>query len=219
MAFVDKYSFKNFMRGLLIYSQTAGDTSGLDTSIVSKDIKDIIDAEPGVSLAEPSATVIRANNKWEITDGDKKLIAYKDKGFGSPAKLRLYREDFTKEIDLTPGTVIVGSCFYRESPLGEEGDPQRHIFPETMTGIIFKRCNLDNIYIPPGNSIEDDAGIPSSHRRIRVQNDLVDWIVDSSGNPVEPVNIKAFQELGLSIDPKDIPAEPLDAPITKGMIE
>lgn len=203
-----KYSFKDFMRGLLVHESEAGDTSALDAGLIPKDLKDNLASTSPVSISA-SVVDIKQNRRWEIQNGVKKLIVYKDKEFHEPAQLRVYREDFTLETDLTPGTEIVGTCFYKESQLGETGDPYREIFPATMTGVIFKRCNLDNVYVPPGNTITDDAGISSSYRRIRVQNDLEDWIVDASGNPIEPIDIKGFEELGKSTDPNDIPASPI----------
>lgn len=92
---------------------------------------------------------------------------------------------------------IVGSCFY------QEGDPEQEIFPVGMIGVTFKRCNLDNVKIPAGNTVESDC----CHRCIKVQNDLEDWILDGTNNPVEPVAKKIFIRLGLSIDPADIPTD------------
>ena len=94
---------------------------------------------------------------------------------------------------------IVGSCFY------QEGHPEyKKIYPDGMTGVVFcGRCNLDNVEIPPTCIIE--AGC--SHRRIKVQNDLEDWVVDGDGKPLEPVNKKHFVKCNLSTDPKDIPID------------
>jgi hypothetical protein len=95
---------------------------------------------------------------------------------------------------------IVGSCFYQENA------PDSEIFPSGITSI-FKRCNLDNVKIPAGATVQSESGIDSSSRKINIQNDLEDWVLDESLNPVEPINKKQFQDLGLSIDPNDIPAE------------
>lgn len=205
---VRTYTVMKFDSSFAVYKSIS---EKLDAGI----IPDALKSELG-SL-DPSAGIsdIRPNNRWVIQNGAKKLIVYKDKEFRAAASLRVYREDFTLETDLIPGTEIVGTCFYRESPLGEIGDPRKTIFPLTMTGVTFRRCNLDNVFVPPGNTIMDDGGIQSSHRRIRVQNDLEDWIVDASGNPIEPVGVKIFQELGLSILPKDIPPTLLAESLTQ----
>lgn len=92
-------------------------------------------------------------------------------------------------------TVIKGSNFYQED------NPGINIFPVGMTGVTFDRCNLDNVSVPPGNTVLPNC----SNRRIKPQNDLEDWIVNNSDQPVEPLNKKTFQDLGLSIDPRDIP--------------
>jgi hypothetical protein len=123
---------------------------------------------------------------------------------------------------------IVGSCFY------QEGAPDTHIFPESMTGVTFKRCNLDNVYIPVGNTVTDADGVSSSQERVMVQNDQEDWKVNEVNAPIEPVNKKRFLRLKAeieaknlllavedkittipSIDPADIPVEPLSEAITK----
>jgi len=94
-------------------------------------------------------------------------------------------------------TEIVGSCFYQENK------PDAEIFPSGMTGVTFKRCNLDNVKVPAGNTVESDC----CNRKIKVQNDLEDWVLDGTNSPVEPVAKKKFIRLGLSIDPTDIPAD------------
>lgn len=91
---------------------------------------------------------------------------------------------------------IVGSCFYQQKA------PDTQVFPSGITGVKFIKCNLDNVLIPTGNTIEGDC-----HRKIKVQNDLEDWIVDGLGKPVEPVNPKTFTNLGLSITPNIIPTD------------
>ena len=90
---------------------------------------------------------------------------------------------------------IIGSCFYQED------EPNTHVFPEGITGVTFKKCNLDNVYIPPGNILEN-----CTNKKIKLQNDMEDWVVANNLKPIEPLNKEIFQELSLSSDPKDIPA-------------
>ena len=115
-------------------------------------------------------------------------------------------------VDVDPSefnnTEIVGSCFYQESLWDGDSlsaspkDPLVDVFPPSMTGVTFVRCNLDNCNIPAGNVV----GERCSHRKLRVQNDNEDWVLDGSSKPLEPVDKKRFEEDGKSIDPKDIPA-------------
>lgn len=101
------------------------------------------------------------------------------------------------------GLVIYNSCLSNETP-----DAQT--LPQGLFGVIFIACNLDNVFIPPGNTVID-----CTTRQFKVQNDLEDWIIDPvAKTPIEPVNKKFFLIRGLSIDPKDIPAEKLDKAIT-----
>jgi len=92
-------------------------------------------------------------------------------------------------------TVIVGSCFYRE------GVPNCKVFPDDMVGVTFRSCNLDNVFVPLGNIVEKSC----CHRNIKDQNDWEDWILDKDLKPIEPMNKKQRFEVGVSIDPKDIP--------------
>ena len=72
------------------------------------------------------------------------------------------------------GEIVQGSCFAQERP-------DTVVFPEDMTGVTFKNCNLDNCVIPAGNTVID-----CWQRRILVQPDGLDWIVDADNQPVEP---------------------------------
>ena len=106
-------------------------------------------------------------------------------------------------------TEIVGSCFYQESEWDSDSlavtpkNPNVDVFPANMTGVTFKRCNLDNCKIPTGNAL----GERNAHQKIRVMNDNEDWVLNDSDNkPLEPLNKKQFIQDGKSIDPKDIPA-------------
>lgn len=98
---------------------------------------------------------------------------------------------------------IVGSCFY------QEGQPDVEVFPAGMTGVTFRNCNLDNVLIPDGNTIEG-----GSHKRVIMQKDGEDWITDKNNNPLEPIAKKTYVKLGISTDPKDLPSEQQETPAT-----
>ena len=118
-------------------------------------------------------------------------------------------------------TEIVGSCFAQEvlynidaSHLnsGKHEDTERDIFPSGMNNVTFRRCNLDNCKVS-GVSVIVEGGI---HRKIRVMNDLQDWVLDDSTfEPIEPISKKRYLELGLSIDPNNISVTKLSEVITK----
>ncbi|MFH1353994.1 MAG: hypothetical protein ABIH36_01780 [bacterium] len=91
-------------------------------------------------------------------------------------------------------TTIIGTSFYQEN------DPYKKIFPDDIKGVIFKRCNLDNVYIPEGNIIEG-----GTHKQLQLQNDLDEWLVDRDLNPIEPMNKEERLAAGVSINPQDIP--------------
>ncbi len=122
-------------------------------------------------------------------------------------------KDFTHHtfLDVDPSefnnSTIKGTCFYYEIMDGRVGYIQ--IFPTGITEVIFENCNLDNIFIPPGNTIIDGC-----HRCIKIQNDLEDWITDKDGNPQEPMSKDQFKKLGIPIDPEYIPLEKQDERIT-----
>jgi len=105
-------------------------------------------------------------------------------------------------LDVLDGLTIEGSCFSQEIP-------DSHIFRDDMTGVTFIGCNLDNVFIPNGNIV-----IGCSQNRFEVQNDLEDWHIDANDDPVVPINEKQFLQLGLSIDPADIPDQPMESPVT-----
>ena len=95
--------------------------------------------------------------------------------------------------------IIIGTCFYQPER------PNSDIFPAGMTGVTFKNCNLDNVLVPPGNTI-----IGGCHRQIKAQNDWSDWILDDvTLEPKELVSGEKARRLKavVSIDAKDIPTK------------
>lgn len=97
-------------------------------------------------------------------------------------------KDFTGRTNLGKMSgVIYGSCFSQETP-------GNHIFPDTMSGVTFIKCNLDNVFIPAGNIVID-----CWQRKFKVQNDMNDWLLDANNNPTMPFNHKVFTKLGLPI--------------------
>lgn len=126
-----------------------------------------------------------------------------------------YSDDFTGQslVDVDPAefndTIIVGGCFW------QEGKPDTVVFPAGMRGVTFRRCNLDNVYVPPGNTIEADC----THKRIKCfpptpkegkadpNEGAIDWQVDEKGMPTEPLHKRRFAEEKRSVDPADIPAD------------
>lgn len=117
-------------------------------------------------------------------------------------------KDFTgisfknKPVEDFNNTLIKGSCFYQEASKGDN-EVLKDIFPNGIVGVIFQRCNLDNVEISLGNIIQSDC----INRKIQVQNDGDDWFLDEDLKPVEPMNKEQRLMDGQSIDPKDIPAE------------
>jgi len=105
------------------------------------------------------------------------------------------------------GITIFGSCFSQEIP-------DTKVFPNDMTGVVFYNCNLDNVFISDGNST-----IGCSQRKFKVQNDLMDWILDKDLKPAEPIMKKEFEKLGISTDPKDIPKDKMDESIIESKLK
>lgn len=80
---------------------------------------------------------------------------------------------FLQDADFSGVTEIVRSCFSQEKP-------DTHVFPDDLSGVVFVDCNLDNVYIPPGN-----VTVNCSQRRFKAQDDGYDWLIDENDNPVE----------------------------------
>lgn len=114
--------------------------------------------------------------------------------------------DINPEYSFKDFTGRSGLCFEKisgivyASSFGNETS-DNHIFPETISGVTFIKCNLDNVFIPSGNTIID-----CSQRRFKVQNDGNDWLIDGMDKPTLPIDHNIFIKFNLPIpDPKDIP--------------
>lgn len=111
---------------------------------------------------------------------------YSYKSFQNKKFLDVPASDFDGE--------IIGSNFYQENK------PNSEIFPAGIS-CTFSRCNLDNVAIPKTCVV--DGG---SNKQIKVQNDLTDWVLNSEGKPVEPMDRPFREAKNISCDPRDIPA-------------
>lgn len=210
-----KYSFKDATRGRYLGEIHESLAAQLNADIVPQALTDLL-ASHGIVLGNARVRAVR-RGVWRVWRGYLGLRISAEKTLSDGRRrltFHVFKENYKDETDMN-GAEIVGSCFYQEAAFGTTGDPSIEIFPSTMTGVTFRRCNLDNVIVPPGNTIIMEVPDTCSHRRIRCQNDLEDWVLDSLGNPVEPVAIKLYRQLGLSTDPRDIPDEPLKRRITE----
>ena len=74
-----------------------------------------------------------------------------------------------------------------------------------MTGVTFIRSNLDNVFVPAGNTLVD-----STQRKFQIQNDLRDWELDATNKPIKVLNEEYWIKEGYSVDPLDIPSKKLN---------
>lgn len=116
--------------------------------------------------------------------------------------------DLSNRTDMD-GLNIEGLCLSNETP-------DAKVLPPKLKGTTFIACNLDNVFIPDGNTIDESCSI----RRFQVQNDGEDWEIQPTTNiPITPINPQSFLNLNLSIDPEDIPAAPSgESIITKTLV-
>lgn len=139
--------------------------------------------------------------------------AVSTEGCTKPINMKYSFKDFFnqsfKDVDASEfnDTCIKGSSFYQESKF-DDIIILKDIFPAGMKGVEFARCNLDNVKIVGTNVV----GWRSVHRRIQVQNDLLDWILNPDNTPKEPTSKIDFIEKGISLKPSDIPTIKLDYP-------
>lgn len=59
--------------------------------------------------------------------------------------------------------------------------PDTQCLPADLTGVSFYACNLMNVFIPPGNTVDSACQI----QRYLVQQDGRDWEVDENNNPIK----------------------------------
>lgn len=122
--------------------------------------------------------------------------------------------DFTGQsfLDVDPAefsdSEIVGSCFAQEAPYlpdashasaSGHADPRVLIFPPGVENLTLTRCNLDNVNIR-GYSVKG-----GTNRKIRIMNDLEDWVLDADNRPAEPMNKKQRIRAGANVNPLGIP--------------
>lgn len=67
---------------------------------------------------------------------------------------------------------IEGLCLSQEKP--------SEVLPPNLMGVTFSYCNLDNVIIPPGNTL-----VHCSNRRFAIQEDGLDWELDENNQPIK----------------------------------
>jgi hypothetical protein len=99
--------------------------------------------------------------------------------------------------EIPDGMTIRGGQFGQEHP-------ETHIFREDMTGVTFVNCNLDNVFIPPGNTVVD-----CRQRIFEAQTDGNDWELDPvTRAPMRPLIHKLLTKRGITLpDPVKLPAK------------
>lgn len=88
-----------------------------------------------------------------------------------------------KSIDLNKlnGKTLYACNFSQEKP-------DTRVFPDNMKGATFICSNLDNVYIPEGNTIIDNNGTCGSRKRYKTDDKGEDWLIDENNNYVEKIN-------------------------------
>lgn len=69
--------------------------------------------------------------------------------------------------------VIHGLCLSNETPNAQ-------VLPADLKGATFVRCNLDNVFIPAGNTLKN-----CSNRIFKAQQDGKDWEIDINLTPIK----------------------------------
>ncbi len=81
--------------------------------------------------------------------------------------------DLSDRTDMN-GLIIHGLCL-------SQPKPDSKVLPSDLTGVTFIACNLMNVYVPPGNSVDPTC----QTQRYLVQMDGQDWEVDEKNNPIK----------------------------------
>lgn len=115
---------------------------------------------------------------------------YQDYSYDDKRSFRDWTGCYFPDVDWS-GKVIYASVFSNETP-------DAHIFPDDMKGVTFIKCNLDNVFIPDGNTVID-----CWQKRFKIQNDLNDWLVDENNNPIKPTDYKIFEKFNLPVPSPD----------------
>lgn len=88
-------------------------------------------------------------------------------------------------------STIRGSCFYQEITYGNvlpiDGVD---IFPDGVTGLILDGCNVDNVYIKPGITVNGSSDIQTSQRKIMANSEGADCLTINNDGILEPDNTK-----------------------------
>ena len=92
--------------------------------------------------------------------------------------------------------VTRNACFSQEKP-------DTVVFAPDTVGT-FINCNMDNVLRPIGCTFID-----CTQRRFMKQNCGRDWLTNERGEPIEVLNRKSEIMQGRSVDPRDIPEEPV----------
>lgn len=69
--------------------------------------------------------------------------------------------------------IIHGLCLSHEAP--------SNCLPPKLTGATFYACNLDNVIIPAGNTVDSTC----SNRFFKAQNDGKDWEINAQQTPLK----------------------------------
>ena len=123
--------------------------------------------------------------------------------------------DLSGRTDMS-GIIIHGLCLSNETP-------NAAVLPPDLTGTTFLLCNLDNVFIPSGNTL-----IGGSNRLFQVQADGQDWLLQTTAplqlhgtsqaapvgslaaaqamvlTPLQPLNLATTIADGLNTDPSQI---------------
>ena len=129
-------------------------------------------------------------------------------------------QDFTDIVllDVDPKELndseIIGSCFCQQCVLADA--PPIRVFPDGMTGVTFRRCNLDNVLVPDGNTVltKQANGLQGcSQQIIMPTNDGESWLWERDKadhdklKPTKPMNYDERVRDEKSVSPDDIPSK------------